>query len=66
MEMFLDSKLVVGQVKGELEAMDVRMQEYLNQARYLQLGFNSFSLHQIPRSRNTHADSLATLVASLA
>ena len=25
-EMFLDSRLVVGQVKGELEARDVRMQ----------------------------------------
>ena len=35
MEIFLDSRLVVGQVKGELEARDVRMQEYLNQVRYL-------------------------------
>ena len=30
MEMFLDSRLVGGQVKGELEAKDVRMQNYLN------------------------------------
>ena len=30
MEVFLDSRLVVGQVKVELEAKDVRMQEYLN------------------------------------
>ena len=29
-EIFSDSRLVVGQVKGELEARDVRMQEYLN------------------------------------
>ena len=29
-EMFSDSRLVVGQVKGELETRDVRMQEYLN------------------------------------
>ena len=29
-EMFSDLRLVVGQVKGELEAKDVRMQEYLN------------------------------------
>ena len=65
-EMFSGSRLVVGEVKGELEAKDVRMQEYLNQARHLQSGFDSFSLHQIPRSRNTHADSLATLVTSLA
>ena len=34
-EMFSDSMLVVGQVKGELEAKDVRMQEYLNWARHL-------------------------------
>ena len=35
MEMFSNSMLVVGQVKGELEAKDVRMQEYLNRARHL-------------------------------
>ena len=29
-DIFLDSRLVVGQVEGELEAKDVRMQEYLN------------------------------------
>ena len=66
MEMFSNSRLVVGQVKGELEARDVRMQEYPNQARHLQLGFDSFSLHQIPRSRNSHADSLAILATSSA
>ena len=29
-EMFSDSRLVVRQVRGEMEAKDVRMQEYLN------------------------------------
>ena len=29
-EIFSNSRLVVGQVKGELEMRDVRMQEYLN------------------------------------
>ena len=29
-EIFSDSKLVVGQVRGELEAQDPRMQEYLS------------------------------------
>ena len=60
-EIFSDSRLIVGQVKGELEAKDVRMQEYLNQVRHLQLEFESFNLLHIPRSGNTHADSLATL-----
>ena len=35
MEMFSDLRLVVGQVKGELEARDVRMQDYLKQVRHL-------------------------------
>ena len=65
-EMFSGSRLVVGEVKGELEARDVRMQEYLNQARHLQSGFDSFSLHQILRSRNMHADSLSILATSSA
>ena len=29
-EIFSDSRLVVGQVTGEMKAKDVRMQEYLN------------------------------------
>ena len=43
-ELFSDSRLAVGQVKGELEAKDSRMQEYLNQVRHLQSGFESFTL----------------------
>ena len=34
-EIFSDSRLVVGQVKGELEAKDMRMQEYLSQVKHL-------------------------------
>ena len=64
MEVFSDSRLVVGQVKGELEARDLRMQGYLNQARHFQSSFEFFTLQQILRSRNTHADSLATLATS--
>ena len=40
------------------------MQGYLNQVRHLQSAFESFNLSQIPRNRNTHADSLATLATS--
>ena len=32
-EIFSDSRLVVGQVREELEAKDLRMQEYLNQVQ---------------------------------
>ena len=34
-KMFSDLRLVIGQVKGELEARDVRMQGYLSQVRHL-------------------------------
>ena len=63
-EMFSDSRLVVGQVKGELEARDERMQGYSSQVRHLQSGFESFNLLHILRSGNTHANSLATLATS--
>ena len=65
-EMFSDLRLVVGQVKGEMEARDVRMQEYLNQVKHLRPSFDLFSLSHISRSGNTHADSLATLATSSA
>ena len=42
------------------------MQEYLSRVKCLQPGFNFFSLSHIPRSENTHADSLATLATSSA
>ena len=41
------------------------MQGYLSQVRHLQSNFESFSLLRIPRSGNTHADSLAMLATSL-
>ena len=65
-EMFSDSRLVVGQVTGEVEAKDVRMQEYLNQLKCLRSVFDLFSLSHISRSGNTHANSLATLATSSA
>ena len=65
-EIFSDSRLVVGQVKGELEARDPRIQEYVSQVRCIQTKFKFFDLSYISRSGNTHADSLATLATSSA
>ena len=64
MKVFSDSRLVMGQVKGELEARNVRMQEYLSQVKCLQSDFEFFNLTHVSRSGNTHADSLATLATS--
>ena len=63
-KVFLDSKLMVGQVKGDLEARDPRMQEYLSQVRSIQTKFEVFDVSHVPRGGNTHADSLATFATS--
>ena len=65
-KVFSDSKLVVCQVRGDLEARDPRMQEYLCQIKSIQETFEIFDLSHILRSGNTHADSLATLATSSA
>ena len=62
----LDSKQMVGQVRGELEARDPRMQEYLSQVRSIQTKFEVFDVSHVPRGGNTYADSLATLATSSA
>ena len=61
-----DSRLVVGQVRGEFEAKDERIQGYLSQVKCLQLKFDSFDLLHVPRSGNAHVDSLAMLATSSA
>ena len=65
-KIFSDSRLVVIQVKGEVEAKDERMQGHLNQVKCLQSKFESFDLIHIPRSSNAHIDSLTMLATSLA
>ena len=64
--LFSNSRLVVGQVRGEFEAKGERMQGYLSQVKCLQLKFDSFDLLHVPRSGNSHADSLAMLATSSA
>ena len=53
MEVFSDSRLVMGQVKRELKARDVRMQGYLSQVKHLQLDFEFFDVSHVSRSGNT-------------
>ena len=63
---FSNSRLVVGQVRNELEAKDERMRGYLTRVQQLQKNFESFDLRHLPRGGDTHVDSLAMLATSLA
>ena len=65
-KVYSDLRLVMGQVRGELEARDPRMQEYLSQVKRIQTKFEVFDVSHVPRGGNTHADSLATLATSSA
>ena len=63
-KLFSNSRLVIGQVRGEFEAKDEMMQGYLSQVKCLQLKLYSFDLSHVPRSGNAHANSLAMLATS--
>ena len=63
-DVFSDSRLVVGQINGEFEARDQRMQGYLIKVRQAQSNFEAFYIKQIPRSQNSHADLLAMFATS--
>ena len=65
-KLFLDSRLVVGQVRGEFKVKEERMQGYLSQVKCMQSKFDSFDLLHVPRSDNAHVDSLAMLATSSA
>ncbi|XP_075633510.1 uncharacterized protein LOC142605971 [Castanea sativa] len=64
-ELYCDSRLVVGQINGEFEARDERMKKYLERVKGVLSLFKSFQVRQIPRGQNAHVDSLAMLATSL-
>ena len=64
-EVYSDSRLVMGQVNGEFEAQDECMQRYLVRVRQARVQFTGFTLKQIPRGQNSNANSLAMLATSL-
>lgn len=53
-----DSKLVIGQIKGEYEAKEGRMQKYLKLMNQLVEEFDQVDYIQVPRSQNSKADEV--------
>ncbi|XP_030923407.1 uncharacterized protein LOC115950337 [Quercus lobata] len=64
-ELYSNSRLVVGQVNGDFEARDERMQGYLAKVQNARAQFKGFVLKQIPRGQNSHANYLAIMATSL-
>ena len=56
-----DSKLVIGQIKGDYEVKEERMQKYVRLTRHLAQEFDKVEFAQIPRSQNMTADEVSKL-----
>ncbi|XP_050264287.1 uncharacterized protein LOC126708547 [Quercus robur] len=59
-----NSKLVIGQIRGEYEAKEERMQKYLRLTKHLTQEFDTVEFVQIPRSQNMAADEVSKLASS--
>ena len=49
----------MGQIKGEYEVKEERMQKYLRLTKYLVHEFDRVEFTQVPRSQNMEVDKLA-------
>ena len=54
-----NSQLIIGQVRGDFEAKETRMQKYLKLVNQLMSTFLHAEFIQIPRDQNTKADKIA-------
>lgn len=61
LDVFLDSELVVSQVKGEWKIKNERLRQLAATAQTLLSRFDKWSLQHVPRGRNADADRLANL-----
>ena len=59
-----DSKLVIGEIKGDYEAKEERMQKYARLTKHLTREFDRVEFTEIPRSQNTVADEVSKLASS--
>ncbi|XP_020421514.1 uncharacterized protein LOC109949767 [Prunus persica] len=62
---YSDSQLITNQASGEYMAKHPRMIQYLDKVQGLLKEFPTFTIQQIPRAENTHADALASLGSAL-
>jgi ribonuclease HI len=58
-----DSQVISGHIDKSSKARDPKLEKYLDTVRRLDASFESFSVKNIPRGENEHADLLAKLAA---
>ncbi|KAI5333485.1 hypothetical protein L3X38_023616 [Prunus dulcis] len=62
---YSDSQLITNQASGEYMAKHPRMIQYLDKVQGLLKELPTFTIQQVPRAENTHADALASLALAL-
>ncbi|KAI5351644.1 hypothetical protein L3X38_004535 [Prunus dulcis] len=62
---YSDSQLITNQASGKYMAKHPRMIQYLDKVQGLLKEFPTFTIQQVPRAENTHADALASLGSAL-
>ena len=55
---------MIGQIRGDYEAKEERMQKYLRLTKHLIQEFEGVEFEQVPRSQNTAADKISKLASS--
>jgi ribonuclease HI len=58
-----DSQVISGHVDKSSKARDPKLEKYLDIVRRLEASFEGFSVKNIPRGENEHADLLAKSAA---
>jgi ribonuclease HI len=58
-----DSQIISGHVDKSSKARDLKLEKYLDTVRRLEASFEGFSVKNIPRGENEHADLLAKSAA---
>ncbi|SHH35198.1 ribonuclease HI [Caloranaerobacter azorensis DSM 13643] len=64
-EFYMDSELVVKQIKGEYKVKNERMKPFYEIANSLISQFDNFSIHHVRREKNKKADELANLAMDM-
>lgn len=64
-ECYLDSELVVKQLKAEYKVKDTNIKLFHNKIKKYLEDFSSYTFIHIPRSENKHADALVNLILDI-
>ena len=60
---FIDSRMVANQIKGSYEARQSTIKQYLEKAKEILQGFESYTIEHVRRNQNKKADALSKLAS---